>query len=138
MEPNNNKRSQMAPREMTICGFFLKREVLESKRVPELRLRGKWLEGTEFGIGKRVVITIVDGKLVIELAKEQPAWILEREKREAKRKPEAEANEIRISPGLADVHQVEDKPNVRRRRPAHGGLPVEDLPGREATRPQWA
>jgi hypothetical protein len=118
---------------MTICGFFLRREVLESKRVPELRLRGKWLEGTEFSIGKRVVITIVDGKIVIELAKEQPAWILAREKKEARRKPIRDTDEVRIYPGLGNMHQVEDKPYATRLPP--GGLPMRDLPVREKTQP---
>jgi hypothetical protein len=73
MEMNNNKNGQMWPREITICGRFLKRETLEDERVPELRLMGKWLKEV-FSIGTRVVITCADGKLIIEPAKDQP-WL---------------------------------------------------------------
>ncbi|MBT1712032.1 type I toxin-antitoxin system SymE family toxin [Fulvivirgaceae bacterium PWU5] len=73
METNSNKSGQVWPREITICGRFLKRERLESERVPELRLMGKWLREV-FSIGTRVAITCADGKLIIEPAREQP-WL---------------------------------------------------------------
>jgi len=47
-------------------------------RVPEIRLKGKWLTETIFNIGNRVVIHYADRKLIIELADVQPPWVVER------------------------------------------------------------
>jgi len=74
MEINKSGRG-FSTRRVTICEKFFARATSEGITVPELRLTGKWLGETVFGVGMRVEVNYVDEKLVISLAKEQPEWV---------------------------------------------------------------
>jgi hypothetical protein len=41
--------------------------------VPQIRLMGKWLDGTGFGVGRKFTVELVEGKLILTLVKEAPA-----------------------------------------------------------------
>lgn len=52
-------------RNMRICSHYLKRKYTVGSNVPEIRLRGKWLQNAGFEIGDYVLISITEKGLLI-------------------------------------------------------------------------
>lgn len=50
---------------MRICSHYLQRKYSSGNKVPEIRLRGKWLQKAGFEIGDYVLITITEKGLLI-------------------------------------------------------------------------
>lgn len=50
---------------MRVCSYYLQRKYSVGSNVPEIRLRGKWLENAGFEIGDYVLISITEKGLLI-------------------------------------------------------------------------
>lgn len=50
---------------MRICSHYLQRKYSAGSNVPEIRLRGKWLQNAGFEIGDYILITVTEKGLLI-------------------------------------------------------------------------